>query len=85
MSWIKAKTYKELFNVDSLDVETMTKVIDRIRADPDLFRAYYRDLFVYSPTGETYCQSDECITRTLCSFNYTLLDTVRACFKRNLP
>jgi len=81
LQWKKAKSYRELFGIDTLDVNSLTEAINRMRADSDLFRSFYQDLFTYSPAGNT-CYSDQCRHVTLCSINYTLSDTLPSCLER---
>ena len=82
MKWKKGKSYRELFGISTLDVNSLTKAIIRMRTDTDLFRNFYYDLFTYSPASSS-CSSDECRHLTLCSMNYTLSTTLPTCINRN--
>ena len=83
LKWTKAKSYRELFGVNRLDVESLNNVIDRMFTDDELFRAYYQDLNTYGPHS-SYCKDKTCRVTTLCSMNYTLVNTTYACTKRYL-
>jgi len=78
----KAKSYKHIFGVNSLDAESMNKAIIRMRNDPRLFRAYYQDLRAHSPVGDTECQDRGCQIVQLCGMNYTLTQAIRDCVAR---
>jgi len=84
LKWKKGKSYRELFGIDKLDVNSLSDALNRMHDDEDLFLAFYEDLFTYSPAGGR-CNSEGCRHATLCSINNTLSDQVPSCTQRPSP
>jgi len=83
LEWKKAKSYGEIFSAKKLDVETLNEVVARMHKDPNLFRAYYEDLYTHSPAGAG-CRTGDCRALTLCGMNYTISTDVYACMKKTI-
>jgi len=82
LEWSKAKSYREIFGIKTLDAESMNKAIIRMRSDTRLFRSYYQDLRTHSPYGDTECEDRGCRNVQLCAMNYTLYQTIHDCIDR---
>jgi len=81
LEWSKAKSYGELFGLQTLDSESMSKVIARMHNEPDLFHAYYQDVRTHSPFGDTECNDESCKIVKVCGLNNTLNKDIQYCIR----
>jgi len=82
LEWNKAKSYREIFNLKTVDAESMNKAVIQMRNNDELFRDFYRDLRAYSPSGDTGCTSKDCKIYTLCGLNNTIYQSIHDCMNR---